>query len=579
MLTLRYFGSFEIRRDQEEIALPTRPCARLLALLATEPGRRWRRESVAAEIWPDAEYRTDTVSLRTALVMLRRTLGTDAIGSDRERVWVEPSSITTDRDRFAALQRREGLETDSDRHEATLVELAETPADFLSEWDASWTVPLRQDHARAVARAALELSRLRLASGRYEEARRLALRSLAARPGNEGAIVVAVRAAAAMGDRDEALELAARTGGSPELRRLAKEIGSAPAIVPAPVPAPDFLFDAFESNLREDPEGAVRFLLSNAQFWWRQREFARAKELLRLALNESSLGAALRIRALYVLAFLNERTSHYPEAFEAIERIEQTPGDDAPEHILLARSLKGFLLYEVRRYDESRAIFDELVGGDSGTMDPGIATYAYANRAGLNWQLLRLEEGRADYRAARERITGDGFRNAYLRANVDANLACIAHVEGDWESAHRLAASAREILTVRTDTLVSSMADSISILARVAQGQTGLGARLGRAPMELVRCGMRRMALVVFDHVVEGLAILRHGEAARSLAHATEELRATLGHVRSPAEERCIGRAMELARQQPGARVPPAPTGGYAELATWTAARGDKIAD
>ncbi|RYG67441.1 hypothetical protein EON77_16490, partial [bacterium] len=229
MLTLRYFGPFEARRDGAEIVFPTRPVARLFALLATEPGHHWRREAVAREIWPDAEWATETVSLRTALTMLRRTLGEGVVGSDRERVWIEADRVTSDRDRFAALLRREGLETDTDRRELALAELAENPAEFLSEWEAPWIVPLRTEQARAVARVALDLSRIRLASGRYEEARTLALRSLGARPGNDHAIAIAVRASVALGERDEALELAARAGGSVELRRLAAEIESTPA--------------------------------------------------------------------------------------------------------------------------------------------------------------------------------------------------------------------------------------------------------------------------------------------------------------------------------------------------------------
>ena len=578
MVTLRYFGPFEARREGVEIAFPTRPVARLFALLATQPGHRWRREAVAREIWPDAEWATETVSLRTALSMLRRTLGEGVVGSDRERVWVEPETVRSDRDRFAEFARREGLETSGDRREAILNELAESPTEFLTDWESPWIVPLRHEHARAVARVALDLSRQRLASGRYEEARTLALRSLVARPGNDHAIAIAVRASVALGDRDEALELAARAGGSPELRRLAEEIERTPLAPVAPAPAAqDVLFDAFESNLREDPEAAVRFLLANAQFWWRQRELARAKELLALALKETALSHELRVRTLYALAFLHSRTSDYPEQEALVQEAERIALVSVPEMVGNIQTMKGFLLYETRCYDESRAVFDAVLREDPDPARHPHVTYARVNRGGLNWQMLRLEEAKADYAAARDRDVAGGFRSAYIRAMVDANLACIAHVEEDWGEAERRATAAREVMTIRTDTLAASMAESIYLLARVAQGDAGYGARLTRAPLELVRCGMRRMALLVFDQVAEGLAHLGRGDAARELSRAVGVLRGELGHARSPAEERCLARTLTLAKANPGPAVPPAPTKGYAELAAWTAARGDEL--
>ncbi len=576
MLTLRYFGSFEATSGGTRLPIPTRPAARLLALLASEPGRRWRREAVAAEIWPDAEYGSEGVSLRSALTMLRRTLGEGVVGADRERVWIEAGAVATDRERFGAVLRREGIETDGDRRETLLADLAEAPAGFLEGWDAPWITVLRDEHARAVARTALELARVRFDAGSYADARRLALRALGARPGNEGAIAVAARAAAALGERDEAIALAAGAGGSEELRRLAREIETAPA--PTAPDRADMLFDAFETTLRTDAEGAVRFLLANRSLWWRQRDLARAKALVALALAAEGVPDRLRARAAAVASSLHLRTSHYAEALAALERAESLVGDDEPELALDIRGVRGSLLHEMRRNDEAEPLLDAAVA-EYRTSEKGPLSLpvALVSRGHLLWHVGRPAEARADYAEALAALSGDHPGIGYARGTILANLAGIAHVEENWPEVERNAALARGVLTVRVDVMTTVLVESHLLLVRTALGEPGLGPRLGRAPLEAVRCGMRRMSLVVLDHVAEGFALMGHGRAARELSHAVGLFRSELGHVRSQAEERVLARVFARAEALGGSEVPPAPSTGYAELAAWTIARGDEL--
>lgn len=581
MLTLRYFGPFTVHREGQELTLPTRPTARLLARLALEPGRRLRRDLVAREIWPETTWAGDTTSLRTALTMLRRTLGDNVIGADREHVWIEAGEVSTDRERFEILSRREGIETDSDRREVALIELAGAPHNYLEGWEADWIEAPRRAHARSVARAALGLSRLRLASGDYSEARCLALRSLAATPGNDHASAVAVRAAIALGERDEAQALAMRTDPSSEVRKLVQELAPGP-LSAAPAPAPDLLFEAFESNLREDPEGAVRFLMANQSFWWRQSEMVRGKELLALAAAAPDLSDEMRARALMMLGMLHQRTSDYEAALAVYAAAEPLLAALDPSRILPLHSNRGFLFMEMRRYEESERAFDAAFATDEHTPAPPERTklrrsYALINRAGLDWHLLRLDRAKAAYAEALSLAEGDEVQRAYVRGLVAANLAYVAEVEGDWPTVERQATVASEILTVRIDLLSASAVQSLVLLARCAQGETGLGSLLGRVPLDLVRCGMRRMALVVFDHVAEGFAFLGHGQAALELQASVTALRAELGHVRSPAEEVGAARLKTLAAQRPGSPVPSAPRAGYAEVAAWTAALGDEF--
>ena len=581
MLTLSYFGSFEILHNAEPIALPTRPCARLLALVGTEPGHRWRREAVAREIWPEAEWGNDAVSLRTALAMLRRTLGPDLLGSDRDCVWVHPGETSSDLDDFRATVARERREPDADARERALVRIAEFPMEFLTGWESSWVLPLRTEHARAVARAALDLARVRLASGSYEEARRLALRALAVRPGNDGAIAVAVRASVALGERGEALELAAQAGDSPELRRLAEEIAAAPVpavpTTPTTVPSSDLLFDAFESNLANDPEGAVRFLLANRPFWWRQQEIAQAKRLLAHALEAAPLSADATALALFTLSFLHYRTSHYAEALDMIARgLAITEGGDESLALDLLM-VRAIVEYEVRRWEASAATTREIFARLDRRPEDHRRSFALGNRGGYEWHLMRLAAAKADYAEAREIYVGEDIRRVYIRATTTTNLACIAAVEGDWPLTERHAAEAREVMTLRFDALGAGLAESLFCLARAAQGDREVGPQLVRAPLDVVRCGMRRMATVVFDNVAEGLAHLGRGAAALELLDAVADLRSELGHERSPAEQVCALRTEAIARARLGGEVPSAPRGDYAALAAWTVARGDEI--
>ena len=577
MLTLRYFGPFEVRRDGAEVTLPTRPCARLLALLGTEPGRRWRREAIAREIWPDAEYATETVSLRTALTMIRKVIGADVLGADRERVWVEAGAVTSDRERFGVLLRRESLEPDADQREESLAELVQSSPMFLEGWDAPWVMPLRAEHVRSVARVALDLSRIRLASGQYEEARQLALRSLVARPGNDHAIAIAVRAAVALGERDEALELAARGGASPELRRLAEEIERSPAATSPPptVEAPDLLFDAFESNLREDPEGAVRFLMGNRSFWWRQREIVRAKTLLQLGLDAAPLSPSLRARTLHTLGMLHFRTADYGPTLEAgRQALALDPEPDLRNDI---RMVRGATLLEMRCWEEAEAeIQDHLALLTTEPRDYR-TNWVTMNHASLASNLLRFDEAQRYLDEAGENFIGDEFRRLYGEAHIRTGRAEMAAYDGDWILTARHADAAREVLTVRVDPFAAAIPNALALLARAAQGDAGVGPRLVGAPLDPVRSGMRRMAVVVFDFVAEGLAHLGRGDAATELLRANSHLREELGHDRSPLEQAFVERTETLARERRGPSVPPAPTGGYALLAAWTAARGDDL--
>lgn len=77
MLSLRFFGLFNILLDGVALAIPYRKAQALLAYLAAEPGEH-RRDALAGRFWPDAESAVARKELRRLLSVLKKSLGNAA---------------------------------------------------------------------------------------------------------------------------------------------------------------------------------------------------------------------------------------------------------------------------------------------------------------------------------------------------------------------------------------------------------------------------------------------------------------------------------------------------------------------
>ncbi|HET7090141.1 MAG TPA: BTAD domain-containing putative transcriptional regulator, partial [Anaerolineae bacterium] len=77
MLEVRLLGQFDVRRDGESIAIPSRPAQSLLAYLVLNPGVAHRREKLAGLLSPDSTEENARSNLRHALWRIRKSLGTD----------------------------------------------------------------------------------------------------------------------------------------------------------------------------------------------------------------------------------------------------------------------------------------------------------------------------------------------------------------------------------------------------------------------------------------------------------------------------------------------------------------------
>jgi DNA-binding SARP family transcriptional activator len=98
-LEIRLLGGFDCRSGRQPVALPTRKCMGLLALLALRPGEPVGRERLSALLWSRSAPAQARASLRQALAMLRRTLERDGailIDSVRDGVRLRPEWIDSD---------------------------------------------------------------------------------------------------------------------------------------------------------------------------------------------------------------------------------------------------------------------------------------------------------------------------------------------------------------------------------------------------------------------------------------------------------------------------------------------------
>ena len=159
------FGPFrlEVRRMgvNQPIRLPRRKVESLLAYLATHsepPGHS--REKLAALFWGDTPDEQARTSLRTALAVLRKTLGENALLADRERVQLNPAfPLWVDVNEF--------LQTRQSTPETTLTLYG---GDFLSDGYEAWVLAEREHLRRLYLETLLQLIQQLRSQSEYNQA-------------------------------------------------------------------------------------------------------------------------------------------------------------------------------------------------------------------------------------------------------------------------------------------------------------------------------------------------------------------------------------------------------------------------
>ena len=202
-LQIALLGGLRLRQPGcNEVSFASPKGALLLALLAYTPGKKYRREFIQDQLWPNSDLQHAQGNLRFALHQIRRLLGGDQqiVFSDSRSIWLDPANVTVDVVRFEALAREGTLEALTSACELYQGDLLTGVADVRPEYE-SWLVPERE-RLREVARSAFwQLFSLRLWRGEVTEAKVCAQRYLEIDPHCERMYAALMRLHITQGER------------------------------------------------------------------------------------------------------------------------------------------------------------------------------------------------------------------------------------------------------------------------------------------------------------------------------------------------------------------------------------------
>lgn len=213
------FGPFrlEVRRDgaSHPLRLPRRKVESLLAYLAChpEPGGH-SRDKLATLFWGDAPDEQARTSLRTALAVLRKTFGENALLADRERVQLNPAfPLWVD-----------ALTFKQSRHSSPETALALYTGDFLSDVYDEWVLAEREHWRLLYEETLLQLVQQLRSQSEYAQAIAYARQLLALDVTHETAHQHLMFCELARGNRAAALDQYDRC-----VRALRDELGVSPS--------------------------------------------------------------------------------------------------------------------------------------------------------------------------------------------------------------------------------------------------------------------------------------------------------------------------------------------------------------
>jgi DNA-binding SARP family transcriptional activator len=229
---LRAFGAFSVTdADGTDRTPRSRKARALLACCALSAPAAVRRDRLAALLWSGRGWDQARASLRQSLYELRAFSGVDPplLIGDRTAVRVDHAAMMLD---------VTGIHHDSDGSEELLADLdGITPA--FDAWLAAER-PLRREQRRA---ALLTMAEKAAIEGAFAIARQMARRQVACDPLDERAVRLAIAAACALGDPDDARRIFARfrdalrhglgLSPSPAMTLLYERIGAAASREPS----------------------------------------------------------------------------------------------------------------------------------------------------------------------------------------------------------------------------------------------------------------------------------------------------------------------------------------------------------
>ena len=211
---IELFGGLRVTVGREVVArFPTQKAGLLLAYLALTPEKPRTRESLIALLWLELEPDAGRNNLSTLLSLLRRVLepGDTPAGSvlqaNRQTITLNSATVQTDVAEFDALLQRAARTSDVAtrcrcwRQAAGLVR-----GELLPDCYEEWALQSRRLYAERYGQILRDRAALLLDLKRFEEAQADAARALEADGCDEAACQLRMRALAAMGRREAALQ-------------------------------------------------------------------------------------------------------------------------------------------------------------------------------------------------------------------------------------------------------------------------------------------------------------------------------------------------------------------------------------
>jgi len=227
MLHLNLFGGFSIRNTEDIAFSLGQKSQSLVCLLALGQGMNATREKAAGLIWSNRTDEQARASLRQELSQIRRILGSGAIASNKQSIWLVPEIVTVD-----ACQFRTAISEAASQHHCTkYLEVAGTlytgqildGHNFKSDSFEEWILSERRVLDNEALGVMIQLAQYNLDQGQYDKASHWASRAIEIEPLRETSHCLLCEALALSGNRAAALAKFAQLK-----TLLATELGIAP---------------------------------------------------------------------------------------------------------------------------------------------------------------------------------------------------------------------------------------------------------------------------------------------------------------------------------------------------------------
>ncbi|NIW49194.1 MAG: hypothetical protein GWN30_31840, partial [Gammaproteobacteria bacterium] len=196
-------GRFRIERKNKEIQLSTRKAESLLAYLVLNPGSH-AREKLASLFWGDSSDTAARNSLRNALAVVNRAIGSGLLLADRQVVEINPDNpLWVDALEF----KQHAAQFLEEPHlEQVLVDFDLYRGDLLSDFYDDWIYPLREQYRSLLLETLVLKTEHMRSQSEYDRAIQYANKTLEHDQANERAHQHLMFCYMAQGNRSAALQ-------------------------------------------------------------------------------------------------------------------------------------------------------------------------------------------------------------------------------------------------------------------------------------------------------------------------------------------------------------------------------------